>query len=92
MPRVRDRLRGDHTGMSGGTVEVRLYASLQKLKPTPVQTCRLDGISTVRDLAGAQGIPEREIAIVMVNGKRAHLESSLAAGNTVSLFPAIGGG
>jgi sulfur carrier protein ThiS len=78
--------------MSSATVEVRLYASLQKWSPAPVTTCRLEAVSTVRDLARRQGIPEREIAIVMVNGKRAHLDSVLASGDSVSLFPPIGGG
>jgi sulfur carrier protein ThiS len=46
----------------------------------------------VRDLLKESGIPEREIAIVMVNGKRGQLDSALQHGDSVSLFPLIGGG
>ncbi len=47
---------------------------------------------TVSDLVRQNGIPESEIAIVFINGKRGQLASTLATGDTVSLFPLIGGG
>ena len=78
--------------MASGSVQMRLYASLQKWRPAPVGIYDLAGISTVRDLVKANGIPESDIAIIVVNGKRGELESTLSAGDTVSLFPLIGGG
>jgi molybdopterin synthase sulfur carrier subunit len=78
--------------MSPGSVEMRLYASLQKWRPIPFAAYPLAGIATVRDLARVHGVPESEIAIVIINGKRGQLESVLAHGDTVSLFPLIGGG
>ena len=78
--------------MGHGRIEMRLYASLQKWKPSPVAEYELVGISTVRDLLKESGIPEGEIAIVMVNGKRGQLDSALQHGDSVSLFPLIGGG
>lgn len=68
--------------MGDGSIEMRLYASLQKWKPSPVATYRLAGISTVRDLVRKHGIPEWEIAIVTVNGRREQLESALTLGDT----------
>jgi len=78
--------------MAAGSIEMRLYAFLQKWRPTPVGTYDLAGIATVRDLVKANGIPESEIAIIFVNGRRGKLESALTHGDTVSLFPLIGGG
>jgi sulfur carrier protein ThiS len=78
--------------MGHGSVEMRLYASLQKWRPAPAGAYELAGITTVRDLVRENGIPESQIAIIMINGKRGRLESTLAHGDTVGLFPLIGGG
>lgn len=78
--------------MAPGRIEMRLYASLQKWKPSPVTEHETAGITTVRDLLKESGIPEGEVAIVMVNGKRGQLDSALQHGDSVSLFPLIGGG
>jgi len=76
----------------GSSVDVRLYASLQKWRPTPAGTYELAGITTVSDLVRESGIPENEIAIIFINGKRSELASTLRDGDTVRLFPLIGGG
>jgi len=76
----------------GSSVEMRLYASLQKWRPDPVGSYALAGVTTVSDLVRQNGIPEEEIAIIFVNGKRGQLASTLVHGDTVSLFPLIGGG
>ncbi len=76
----------------GISVEMRLFASLQKWQPASAGSHVLAGAATVRDLARENGIPENEIAIIFVNGRRAELGSALANGDTVSLFPLIGGG
>lgn len=78
--------------MAPGRIEMRLYASLQKWNPSPVTEYETAGITTVRDLLKGSGIPEGEVAIVMVNGKRGQLDSALQHGDSVSLFPLIGGG
>lgn len=48
--------------------------------------------ATVRDLAESLGLPLGEIAIIMVNGMHADLDTALADGDRVALFPAVGGG
>jgi sulfur carrier protein ThiS len=78
--------------MAVSSVEVRLYASLRKWRPAPSGSYELAGSMTVSDLVRRNGIPESEIAIVFINGKRGQLASTLATGDTVSLFPLIGGG
>jgi molybdopterin synthase sulfur carrier subunit len=74
------------------SVEMRLFASLQKWRPVPTGSYALAGITTVRDLVRENGIPESEVAIIFINGKRADLASALTNGDAVSLFPLIGGG
>ena len=78
--------------MDRSSVEMRLYASLQKWRPIPSGSYQLAGNMTVSDLVRQNGIPESEIAIVFINGKRGQLASTLTTGDTVSLFPLIGGG
>jgi sulfur carrier protein ThiS len=78
--------------MGGGSVEMRLYASLQKWGAAPRAEYELARDATVRELVKENGIPEGEIAIVFINGKRALLASTLMPGDAVSLFPLIGGG
>lgn len=78
--------------MSAGQVEIRLYASLRKWKPAPVTRWELSGVKTVGDLLTENAIPEDEVAIIMINGTRGRLDTPLAHGDSVSLFPLIGGG
>ena len=42
----------------------------------------------IRDI----GIPEKEVKLIFVNGRHASLEDQLADGDTLALFPPIGGG
>jgi sulfur carrier protein ThiS len=71
---------------------MRLYASLQKWKLNPGASIELDRAKTVRELLLDSNIPEQEVAIIMINGKRRQLETILSEGDEVSLFPLIGGG
>jgi molybdopterin synthase sulfur carrier subunit len=73
-------------------IEMRLFASLQKWKPIPVIKYDLAGTRTVKELLLENGIPENDVAIIMINGKRGQLETTLRDGDAVSLFPLIGGG
>lgn len=38
------------------------------------------------------GLTEEEIGIIMINGRHGVLEQKLSAGDTLSLFPLVGGG
>ncbi|HTP59728.1 MAG TPA: MoaD/ThiS family protein [Spirochaetia bacterium] len=76
--------------MSG--VNLRLHASLRKWAPVPAGTCRLSGSGTVKELLRGLGVPEQEAAIIIVNGRRGSSDTVLSDGDTVSVFPLIGGG
>ncbi len=55
-------------------------------------TRSLHAAQLVRDALRENGIPEEEVAIIMINGKRGRPETGMSDGDTVSLFPLIGGG
>jgi molybdopterin converting factor small subunit len=71
---------------------MRLFASLQRWKPNQGTSLELAGARTVRQLLLDTNIPEQEVAIIMINGERRQLETTLSDGDEVSLFPLIGGG
>ena len=48
--------------------------------------------STVGNLADDFRIPRAEIGIVLVRGRHAELDHQPAPGDTVSIFPLVGGG
>lgn len=73
-------------------VNFRLFASLRKYcKESNNKVNVPDGI-TVRQLLQNQGVPLEEAPIILVNGIRTEADNSLKDGDTVSVFPLIGGG
>ncbi len=72
-------------------LEIKLFASLQKFKPQQEKVALEDGF-TVLDILERIGISPSEVAIVLVNGRHAHLDQALHDGETVALFPPIAGG
>ena len=47
---------------------------------------------TVQDVADQEGIASGEVQLILVNGRRARLDTFLADGDRLGLFPAVGGG
>ena len=47
---------------------------------------------TVRDVVAEAGIAPEAVYIVMVNNDRADLDTALADGDRLGLFPAVSGG
>lgn len=78
--------------MATGRIEIRLHASLRKWEPISAASCEVIGEKTVRGFLKDAGIPEQEAVIILVNGRRGRLETKLSDGDTLSLFPLIGGG
>ncbi len=72
-------------------VEVRLFATFRegRFKKSEVEVT--EG-GSVRDLLKHLQIEEKEVGILLVNGRNSSVESQLGADDVVSLFPLIGGG
>jgi sulfur carrier protein ThiS len=71
-------------------IEVKCFATLAKYTP-PGGQIDLPG-QDVTQLIKKLGIPEEEVKIVFVNGKRASLDTKLRDKDRVGIFPAVGGG
>ncbi len=72
-------------------VEVKLFASLRKgrFQSRDIE-CR-EG-TTIRELMDEIGVPEKEYFITFINRVHADHTRALRDGDTLSVFPAVGGG
>ncbi len=78
------------------TVEVRLYANLQKYQPDlrigEPAGITLDDKARLDNLFSQLNIPREEIKIALVNGKWVEESHLLEDGDRIGLFSPIGGG
>ena len=70
---------------------VKLFATFRQGRFEVAELERPDG-STLGELLDALGIPRAELGILLVRGRHAELDHRPAAGDTVSVFPKVGGG
>ena len=78
------------------TVEVRLYATLQKYYPSlgigePL-VVTLDNKAKLGNLSSELKIPKEEIKAVLVNGKWEEENYLLEDGDRIGIFSPVGGG
>ena len=48
--------------------------------------------TTVHDIVKDLALPEQQLGILMINHKHVDLDRDLVAGETVAIFPLVGGG
>jgi len=72
-------------------VTVRLFATFRKGRFRE-QAIELKDGCTVGSIVDDLKIPRRELGIILVNGLSATEEDILCEGDTVSIFPMVGGG
>jgi molybdopterin converting factor small subunit len=77
-------------------VEVRLFATLQRYLPPEsrdgVAVLDVPAGSTAADVAQRLGIPPGFERVLLVNGREAGLERTLAPGDVLDLYPPLAGG
>ncbi len=75
-------------------IKVRLFGGLEAQASVGVAGASLPatGLATAADLMRAIGLAEGAAGLILVNGLHAKLDTPLAAGDEVSLFPFVGGG
>ncbi len=80
--------------METDAVEVRLFATLPRHSRRGAArfTCVASPDLTVRDVLREEGIDERLVHIILLNGKRVTLDAALNAGDQLGVFPPVGGG
>jgi molybdopterin converting factor small subunit len=72
-------------------IEVKLFATLRKKFPVP-ESVEFRKSCSVGKILQTLGIPAEKVSIALVNGRHAELEDSVKPGDTLALFPPIGGG
>ncbi len=72
-------------------VTVKLFASFRTGR-TPIETRDYPAGTRVADIVREQQIPVAELGIIMVNSRHVPIDRELADGDTLALFPLLGGG
>lgn len=72
-------------------ITLKLFATFRNGRFKVAEQELPDG-TDVRAVVLSLGLTEEEIGIVMLNGRHGELDSKLAHGDTLSLFPLVGGG
>jgi len=73
------------------TVTVKLFASFRTGR-FDIQSGDYPDGTTVGDIVATLGIPAGELGIMMVNSRHVKPERCLEDGDTLALFPLLGGG
>jgi len=72
-------------------ITVKLFASFRPGRFVVEERPYPEGTTIAHVVAGL-GLPERELGILLVDGRLAELDTPLAEGVVLSLFPLLGGG
>lgn len=72
-------------------ITVKLFASFQKERFV-IEQREYPATTTVAQVVTGLAIPEHELGIVMVNSRHVKLDRELSDGDTLALFPLLGGG
>lgn len=72
-------------------IAVKLFATLRdgRFDSAPLE---LPAGSLVADALAAAGVPPEAAAVIFVNGRHAEPGRALSPGDTVAIFPPVGGG
>ena len=72
-------------------VTVKLFATLRQGR-FDIERFDLPPSTTVGDIVQKLGIPEKEVTLIFINGRHGELSSALHEGDTLGMFPPVGGG
>lgn len=72
-------------------IEVRYFATL-RIDDKKKETLEVQEDTSVKTLLDQIGVSLEDVAILLVNGIRTPPETKLKDGDTISLFPPVGGG
>lgn len=72
-------------------VNVKLFATLRDGR-FKEEKARLEDNAQVKDVISKYNIPTEHVRICLINGRDAEFTQSLKNGDTLSLFPPVGGG
>jgi molybdopterin synthase sulfur carrier subunit len=73
-------------------IQIKLFASLLEKSPANADLFPVAEGTTVASLADLLGIDPKDAKLIFINGRKGALDSVLAEGDRVGLFPPVGGG
>ena len=74
------------------TIDLRLFATLQKFNPDTSAAFAISPGATVREVLEQIGVPVEKAKLIFVNGLKKDLDVVLNGGERVGIFPPVGGG
>ena len=74
------------------TIDLRLFATLQKFTPDASEGFTITPGITIRDVLEQIGVPIDKAKLIFVNGLKKDLDVELSGGERVGVFPPVGGG
>jgi len=80
---------------SGDYIYVNLYGGLEKYSPAGSRKgnrIESEKINTVGDIIDFYQIPEDEARVILLAGRHVKKSQQLSGGETISIFPLLGGG
>jgi hypothetical protein len=73
-------------------IKLELLATLKRYQPDSADQYTITPGMQVRDLLSQLDIPEYEVNLVFIDGKKGNIRSVLKGGERLGLFPPLGGG
>ena len=73
-------------------IDIKLFASLSNFTPVAAEKYPIAPGITVGMLLDQLGVPENEVKLIFIDGKKGDLTSTLLGGERVGIFPPVGGG
>ena len=73
-------------------IQIKLFATLLEKLPDNADSFPVAEGTTVANLADLLGIDPKDAKLIFINGRKGALDSVLAEGDRVGLFPPVGGG
>ncbi|MBU8913633.1 MAG: MoaD/ThiS family protein [Spirochaetales bacterium] len=76
----------------GATVQTRLFGSLRTLRPPNAEAFPVEPDATIEDLLGDLRIPAGKVHLTFLNGVKVDQDALVSDGDTIGIFPPLGGG
>lgn len=73
-------------------IQIKLFATLLEKLPDNADHFPLADGATVADLTEMLTIDPKDAKLIFINGRKGMIDSTLADGDRVGLFPPVGGG
>lgn len=73
-------------------IKVKLFATLREGRGKEFYLDFDGSPTTTQHILDRLEIPSKEVAILMINGMNGELDKALNEGDTLSIFPPVGGG